>query len=55
MFRTEMLQKKSDGSDEDTCNICKTAAFEDGSYAEDHEFVCGNLEGGITSAKSSEY
>jgi hypothetical protein len=55
MFRTEMLQKKSDGSDEDTCNICKTAAFEDGSYAEDHEFVCGNLEGGMTSSKSSEY
>ena len=55
MFRTEMLQKKLDGSDEDTCNICKTASFEDGSYVEDHEFVCGSLEGGMTLSKSSEY
>jgi hypothetical protein len=55
LFQTEMLQKKSDGSFEDTCNICKTAAFEVGSYAEDHDFVCGSLEGGLTHSKSSEY
>ena len=55
MFDTELAQTKQDGTPEDLCNICRGAVYDKGNYEVDHEYVCGNVEEGLTMPSSNYY
>jgi hypothetical protein len=56
LFDSEMsVVNELTGDIEDMCNVCKTHAYSEYDYFNDHEYVLGDLKEGLTQVFSGNY